>query len=84
MTKKYQEKSQTRLLELMGFAEKASEIEGADEIEIVYSGLEEIMCSAVKENWDIAIEKNLSFRNACFVNAIGKVHRSIMETGIMI
>ena len=77
MTKKYQEKSQTRLLELMGFAEKASEIEGADEVEIVYSGLEEIMCSAVKENWDIAIEKNLTFRNACFVNAIGKVHREV-------
>merc|ERR1712119_154899 len=46
MTKKYQEKSQ-RLLELVGLGDKANEIEGADEIDIVYSGLEEIMCSAV-------------------------------------
>lgn len=84
LTKKYQEKSQAKLLELMGFADKAGQLEGADEIDIVYSGLEEIMCSAVKENWDIAIEKNLTYRNACFVNAIGKVHQSIMETGIMI
>ena len=84
MTKKYQEKSQQRLLELMGLGDKSSEIEGADEIDIVYSGLEEIMCSAVRENWEIAVEKNLTYRNACFVNAIGKVHRSMMETGIMI
>jgi glutamate dehydrogenase/leucine dehydrogenase len=59
-------------------------VTGASEVDIVYSGLEEIMCSAVKENWDIAVEKNMSFRNACFVNAIQKVHRSMMETGIMI
>ena len=51
MTKKYQEKSQTRLLELMGFGDKASEVHGADEVDIVYSGLEEIMCHAVQENW---------------------------------
>ena len=57
---------------------------GADEIDIVYSGLEEIMTSAVKENWDLAIERNLSFRDACFVNAIGKVYQSYKETGIMI
>ena len=84
MTKKYQIKSQAKLLELMGFEDKTSELEGADEVDIVYSGLEEIMCSAVRENWSIAVDKNLSFRNACFVNAIGKVHSSLMETGIMI
>ena len=42
------------------------------------------MTSAVKENWEMAVKKNLSFRNACFVNAIGKVHQSIIENGIMI
>ncbi len=84
MTKKYQEKSQAKLLELMGFEHKAAELQGADEVDIVYSGLEEIMCSATKENWEMAVERNLSFRNACFVNAIGKVHQSLMETGIMI
>ena len=68
----------------MGFEEKVSFLEGADELDIVYSGLEEIMTSAVRENWKIAIERNLSFRNACFVNAISKVHRSVMETGMMI
>ena len=85
MTKKYEEKSQMRLLEIMGYEkEDGKEIEGASELDIVYSGLEEIMCSAVKENWDFAIKKNLSFRDACLVNAIGKVYKSYKENGIMI
>jgi len=56
LTKKYQEKSQTRLLDLMGVEYKQSDVEGADELDIVYSGLEEIMVSATKENWQIAVD----------------------------
>jgi len=77
-------KSQARLLKLMGFEDKIDQLEGADEVDIVYSGLEEIMTSACRENWDIAVERNMSFRNACFVNSIEKVYRSMQETGIMI
>ena len=84
MTKKYQEKSQKKLLEMMGFDEDKVATEGAAELDIVYSGLEEIMQHAVQENWQFAIDQNLSFRNACFVNAIQKVHRNRMETGMMI
>lgn len=87
MTKKYEEKSQAKLLEIMGFekeAIQAAELKGADEIDIVYSGLEEIMCSAVKTNWEFAIKKNLSFRDACLVNSINKVYQSYKENGIMI
>lgn len=68
----------------MGVEYKKEDVEGADELDIVYSGLEEIMVSATKENWELAVDKNLSFRDACFVNAIGKVHRSMEETGLMI
>ena len=60
------------------------QLAGAREVDIVYSGLEEIMCSAVKENWEFAIKKNLTFRDACLVNAIGKVYKSYKENGIMI
>jgi len=77
-------KSQAKLLELMGFSGKIDQLQGADELDIVYSGLEEIMTSAVRENWEMAVDKNLSYRDACFVNAIGKVHQSLVETGIMI
>jgi len=84
MTKKYEEKSQTKLLEIMGYETHDADIQGADEIDIVYSGLEEIMCSAVKENWDFAVKKDLTFRDACLVNSINKVYQSYKETGIMI
>jgi len=87
MTKKYEEKSQAKLLQIMGFSpsdvDEAS-LKGADEIDIVYSGLEEIMCSAVKENWDFSVKKNLTFRDACLVNSINKVYQSYKENGIMI
>ena len=84
MTKKYEEQSQKRLLEIMGYDIKDANIVGASEVDIVYSGLEEIMCSATKENWDFAVKKNLSFRDACLVNAITKVYNSYKENGIMI
>jgi len=35
---------------MMGYAGK-NDMTGASEIDIVYSGLEEIMTTAVKENW---------------------------------
>ena len=43
MTKKYEERAQQKLLEVMGF-EANADFKGASEIDIVYSGLEEIMC----------------------------------------
>lgn len=83
LTKKYQEQSSSKLLEMMGY--KGSEkIKGAEEIDIVYSGLEEIMTTAVNENWDYAVKHNLSFRDACLVNAIHKVYQSYKECGITI
>lgn len=68
---------------MMGY--KGSEaIKGAEEIDIVYSGLEEIMTTAVNENWEYAVKHNLTFRDACLVNAIHKVYQSYKECGITI
>lgn len=83
MTKKYEERSTQHLLEIMGY-DGNTEIEGASEIDIIYSGLEEIMCSAVKQNWDYAVRQNLSFRDACLVSSIHKVYKSYKENGLMI
>jgi glutamate dehydrogenase (NAD(P)+) len=84
LSKKYDEKSQRKLLEIMGFKGLDQSIKGADEIDIVYSGLEEIMTSAVKENWEFATKKGFSFRDACLVNAINKVYQCYKECGITI
>jgi len=70
MSKKYEEKSQKKLLEIMGYTGDDKQIKGAEEIDIVYSGLEEIMTSAVRENWNYSVKKNLSFRDACLGNGI--------------
>jgi hypothetical protein len=58
----------------MGYTGDNSTVKGAEEIDIVYSGLEEIMTTAVKENWSFAVKNNLCFRDACLVNAINKVY----------
>jgi len=84
LSKKYDERSQKKLLEMMGFKGNDSSVKGADEIDIVYSGLEEIMTSAVKENWNYAHSKNLIFRDACLSSAIQKVYQCYRECGITI
>lgn len=68
----------------MGFTGDNKDIKGAEEIDIVYSGLEEIMTTAVKENWEFANKKGLSFRDACLGNAIAKVYQCYRECGITI
>lgn len=83
MTKKYEEKSQVKLLEALGYSADDFEVtQGADEVQIVYSGLEEIMTTAVKENWKYAVEHDLCFRDACLGSAIKKVYQCYLECGI--
>lgn len=84
LSKKFDERSQKKLLEMMGFKGNDSSVKGADEIDLVYSGLEEIMTSAVKENWTVAHSKNVSFRDACLIGAINKVYQCYKECGITI
>ena len=85
MTKKYEEKSMRKLLDLMGVESRDEiNIEGASEKDIVYSALDEIMSGAVQDNWNFAVHKDLNFRDACLVNAITKIKSHIEETGITI
>jgi glutamate dehydrogenase (NAD(P)+) len=82
MTKKFDENSQIKLLNLMGYTEMDDAIHGAEEIDIVYSALDETMTQAVKANWKFATENNLSFRDACLVNAMNKIYNHYKECGI--
>lgn len=58
------------------------DLEGAKEIDIVYSGLEEIMTEAVREHWEYAIQNNLNFRDACLVKSIKKLYKHFELAGI--
>jgi len=89
MTKKYQEKQNQSLLNMMGYVIPANsphmrKLSGASEIDIVYSGLEEIMNNATSENWSHAYINDLSFRDACFGRAIKKIHTHFEQCGLMI
>lgn len=61
LTKKYEEQTKKKLLRILGYvfpdtSPHQKNLVGASEIDIVYSGLEEIMTGAVKEHWGFAIE----------------------------
>ena len=56
---------------------------GASEIDIVYSGLEEIMSASVHTHFNISLEKNTSMRIAGFSNSIEKVANCYKESGIL-
>lgn len=92
MGKRYQESEDRRILQAIEIAtgrrfsetERASLVHGADELDIVNSGLEETMSVAYQEIREIrqARPEIQDLRTAAFVNAIEKVARSYMELGI--
>jgi len=89
MNKKYQEKQNIKIMETMGYklpknSPHMKNLTGAREIDIVYSGLEEIMNEATKTHWEYAVENNLNFRDACLGKAIRKVHSHFEQSGLMI
>jgi glutamate dehydrogenase (NAD(P)+) len=79
MTKKYEEKSKLRLLHAVGIkvpetSPLAMNLEGAKEIDLVHSGLEEIMTSAVRKHWKLALFHNVTLRDACYMSVIQDIY----------
>jgi len=66
----------------MGYTDLNNQVQGAEEVDIVYSALDEIMSGAVHDNWNYAINNNLNFRDACLVNAMNKVYQHYKECGL--
>eukprot|EP00344_Euplotes_crassus_P011228 CAMPEP_0196994352 /NCGR_PEP_ID=MMETSP1380-20130617/647_1 /TAXON_ID=5936 /ORGANISM="Euplotes crassus, Strain CT5" /LENGTH=493 /DNA_ID=CAMNT_0042409693 /DNA_START=63 /DNA_END=1544 /DNA_ORIENTATION=- len=58
-------------------------LRGAKEIDLVYSGLEEIMSNAIHTHFDIALEKNTNMRIAGFSNSIKKVAEAYEDAGFL-
>ncbi|MEP7272677.1 MAG: glutamate dehydrogenase, partial [Acidobacteriota bacterium] len=92
MGKRYEEAEERRLLQAIETAtghqfsesERAALVHGADELDLVNSGLEETMAVAYQEILEIRRRRPEigSLRTAAFVNAIDKVARSYAELGI--
>ena len=92
MGKRFEEMSSSRLLgaieKITGTKisdeEKKLLAKGADEEDLVNSGLEETMISAYQQIRDIKVKNSKvpNLRTAAFVNAINKVAVSYLELGI--
>lgn len=92
MGKRYEEASHQELLStverLTGVKltedERMRIARGADELDLVNSGLEETMISAYREIYDIYLrhDRKIDLRTASFISAIGKIALSYIELGI--
>lgn len=51
MTRKYEQQSTINMLKMIGYDMDELQIKGSSEVDIVYSALDEIMTTAVKDNW---------------------------------
>ena len=88
MTKRWQSKSNIAMLkpikaylDEMGIEGNWDEeaLEGATEKDLVYSGLEQAMITAIKETEKTAREKGVSLRIAGYVNALRRINRTTLS-----
>ena len=89
MNKRQSELDKKKLVDLLGYrfpkdSPVMKHLEGAKEIDIVYSGLENIMVEATREHWGYAMERPMSLRDACFANSISKLDSRFRESGMML
>lgn len=61
-----------------------NKIKGPSERDLVYSGLEEIMCTTMKNVISVSQKENLTLRIAAYKIAILRVHNSYEDAGIYI
>ena len=64
--------------------EEVEKLKGPSERDLVYSGLEEIMCNTIKDVITLAHKENLSLRLAAYKIAIMRIYNIYMEAGITI
>eukprot|EP01134_Creolimax_fragrantissima_P006073 CFRG6073T1 len=89
LNKKWEEHSKSTLLNFveqsvnreLSDTEKSLVVHGAEEVDIVYSGLEDTMYNACMETRITAKEMGIDFRTAAFYNAIEKIGKVMQESG---
>ncbi|KAJ1674394.1 NADP-dependent glutamate dehydrogenase, partial [Spiromyces aspiralis] len=91
MNKKWDERGKAKLLSIveknagraLSESERRQLIHGAEEHELVYSGLEDTMVVACKETHNTAQQMNIDYRTAALVNAINKIALVYESSGTM-
>ncbi|KAG0037659.1 glutamate dehydrogenase [Podila clonocystis] len=91
MSRKWEEAGKVKLLTLVEAnagrqltpQERRAVVHGAEEHELVYSGLEDTMIGACEETRATAVAKNTDFRTAAMINAIQKIATVTEQAGKM-
>ena len=58
--------------------------QGPSEKDIVYTALEEVMCTSTRDVWDYAVKNKLTMRRAAFVHSVSKIAQAYTDAGITI
>lgn len=90
LTKRWESVTKKKLLDYVNRISEVStediesqfSTEGASELDLVYSGLEDVMCDAVAETKKTSQELDVNLRIAAFVNALNRISESTMGGNI--
>ena len=64
--------------------EEVEKLKGPSERDLVYSGLEEIMCNTMRDVINLSQKENLSLRLAAYKIAIMRIYHIYLEVGVTI
>jgi len=87
LIRRYETQSKKQLFELLANEYKKEDVEklkGPSERDLVYSGLEEIMCSTIKNVIEVSQREGISLRIAAYKIAILRVHNSYVDSGVYV
>jgi len=88
ITKRQSELRKQELLKAMGYnlpkdSPLLAKMSGGTESDIVRTGMEDMIETAVSENWQYAVDKNLTLRDACYGKALEKMALHYEQSGMM-
>ncbi len=64
--------------------EEVDKLKGPSERDLVYSGLEEIMCNTMRDVINLSQKEHLSLRLAAYKIAIMRIYHIYLEAGVTI
>ena len=92
MNKRWDEGGKSKLVSLveevagrrLSANEREAIVVGAEEQDLVYSGLEDTMLKASANTRETAVAKNIDYRTASFANALGKIAAIYDSAGVSV
>jgi glutamate dehydrogenase (NAD(P)+) len=87
LIRRYEHQSKKQLYDMLSVSynkEDVEKLKGPSERDLVYSGLEEIMCNTMREVVNTSLKENISLRIAAYKIAISRIYDVYLFAGITI